>query len=684
MSSPSNLSQWTSKRIPEEHSDSSGEFTAFEGVTRYGLTELDNLSTETEMGNNLSPKYNRDLVIAALDAIPDMPLKHSPALEGPSSASKPAVNVSIPSKSVRSSQQSATSQPSSNRYPMDDASGSRCNPPKDVGELQTTNLKEHVPISKDKEKSIDGQSQDQILPSTELLSSHSKVINNGLTLALTSPSISTFRQPFKSPFLTPLPQQFPLSPPCLSQTLSPSALEHNSSDKSNDSEIDDLPDIEQLIALTQPNPPANPSRRKIKRPVSSGPHINSRPTSPMVPVKRQMSDSPRISSPPPPKKRRMNEKMEMPMQHLEILDSSSDGQLLKITQAPDPKPSQSQRPTPTPKRKILSRTTPGQSNHQASLRQCCPPKRVKTYQKHPVYWYLDGNVRIQIANTCFQLHRSILARQSKWFEKIFNPREPDVILHNVEEPYDLTDLDITAEDFEEVLRALDDTNACFQGELPFSKLSSLLRVSTTLEFTTIEKYASNAFSALWSADLANVGIDKIECPTESLALARQCALFPVIKRTLYELVRLSNFGQTKVMPGDVSAISMVRLGPYDKDLLLAAREHLGVAWREALDVDRFPTCVAQQGTADGTGGPAENTPACAATNHALSLVAYHEIIKEYGIVDFEYDPVSGLQVLAAAPWKEKGFCQACVEQRQTYWLKERERIWQKLDDWFEV
>lgn len=189
---------------------------------------------------------------------------------------------------------------------------------------------------------------------------------------------------------------------------------------------------------------------------------------------------------------------------------------------------------------------------------------------------------------------------------------------------------------------------------------------------------------MWSADLADVGINKIECPIESLALARQCALFSVIKRTLYELVRLSNFGQTKVIPGNVSVASMVRLGSYDKDLLLTARERLGIAWREALDVDRFPICIAQQGVVDDAGGLTENTPTCAATNHVRSLVAHHEIIKEYGILGYEYDPVNGLQVLAAAPWKEKGFCQACVEQRRNYWLNERERLWRKLDEWFEV
>lgn len=89
----------------------------------------------------------------------------------------------------------------------------------------------------------------------------------------------------------------------------------------------------------------------------------------------------------------------------------------------------------------------------------------KSYQKHLVYWHLDGNIRVKIGRTCFQLHRSILARQSKWFENQFNPREPETISHNTEEPYDLTDLDITADDFEELLRALDDTQYVFSFHL---------------------------------------------------------------------------------------------------------------------------------------------------------------------------------------------------------------------------
>ncbi|KAG6873544.1 hypothetical protein C0995_014414 [Termitomyces sp. Mi166 len=659
--------------------------------------DIDNPSTTKEMGNNLSSEYD-----PALEAIPNTPSIRPTSLEGPSSVSRSSLDTTRPSENVRPFQHPAPGELSSENCAMDDPSGPGRNPPKNIVKLQSlqsATSKESATTVHEQKKDVDrplrGSSEDshsdQTLPSTNLFFSDLNIVNNGLTLAPACTLASTRPQPL-SPKL--LARQFPLSPPRLPQAPSPSVLKHDASDESNHSETDELPQIEQLIArLTQPNQQGSPSRRTTKRPAaSSRPHSSNRSPSPMAPIKRQMSDSPRILSQPLPKKRRMNNtKTKAPVEYIEVLDSSSDEQPLKKVNkvAKSPPPSQLHRPTPKLKRKTLPPTTETPTSTslscpQVSLSQCRPPKRTKSYQKHPVYWHLDGNVHIQIAGTCFRLHRSILARQSKWFEKMFDPREQEMILHSAEEPYDLTHLGITVEDFEEVLCALEDTHACFQGELPFSRLDSLLRVSTVLGFIAIEKYASNALSAMWSADLADVGIDKIECPTESLALARQCALFPVVKRTLYELVRLSNFGQTKIVPGNVSAASMVRLGPYDKDLLLTAREYLGIAWRKALDVDRFPTCVAQQGIVDGTGTSAENIPACAATNHVLSLVAHHEIIKEHDILAFEYDPVSGLQVLAAAPWKEKGFCQACVEQRQNYWLKERERIWQKLDEWFEV
>ena len=99
------------------------------------------------------------------------------------------------------------------------------------------------------------------------------------------------------------------------------------------------------------------------------------------------------------------------------------------------------------------------------------------YTKHPRFWVLDGNVLLQISSTRFKLHRSRLASQSTWFEKLFERRpgrkekmktEEDVdddsadindIRTEEADGYDLYYLDstgIVVKDFETLLTAMDD------------------------------------------------------------------------------------------------------------------------------------------------------------------------------------------------------------------------------------
>ncbi|KAG6811025.1 hypothetical protein H0H92_009328 [Tricholoma furcatifolium] len=489
--------------------------------------------------------------------------------------------------------------------------------------------------------------------------------------------------------LKPVPSEFPLSPPRPSQVLASPIRSSPTPSIKSDSESD-LEYAESLMASLRKPYRAPSLISDPTKTLSCGLNGVRCPPSPSPSIKRDMTDSPCIPSERLGKKPKFVLTEEEERNCLLISDSDEEAPAKSMTKTEPQLASQLPRPTPKPKPKRKSSGKPAstqsttvQSRHLSS-RSRGRYLEHSSYRKHDVFWHLDGNLLVQIEKTRFRLHRSVLARQSKWFEEKFSQREEAAELVQADDShdiplYDLSGKEITAEDFEAVLLASEDTMTCFHEELPFEKLNSLLRTSTILGFTIIEKYAANALSNIWSADLEDVGVDKVEHPIESLALARQCALFPVIKRTLYELVRLSNFGQTKIMPGDVFSASEARLGAYDKDILLSAREHLSNAWRQALDVDQFGTCASKQSGADGS-----SSIPCTATNHTLSLVAHYEIIKERGISNFEYDPVCGLQALAAAPWKEKKFCDDCVAQRQRHWLEERKRIWRKLDEWFEV
>lgn len=278
------------------------------------------------MGNNLASEYDCDLAlgtslllfyfslilihIIVLDAIPDIPSQRHQVVEGPSSIVECSAARLL--ERVGLCKQPESNEASSQSHSMDDSDRAAF----------SNQAQRDVDQGSDESRNSNGP-----LPLTKCLSSGPRIVDaNTSSLTLTRHHPFTNSQKTPSSF-TPLVQRFPLSPPRLSQSLSPSVLEHNSSDESNDSEVDDLPRIEQLIALTQPNQQASQSRNETKRPSMTGPHNINCSRSPSSPIKRQMSNSPGIPSQPPHKKRRMmNKEPETPVRYHEVADSSSDEQ----------------------------------------------------------------------------------------------------------------------------------------------------------------------------------------------------------------------------------------------------------------------------------------------------------------------------------------------------------------------
>lgn len=81
-------------------------------------------------------------------------------------------------------------------------------------------------------------------------------------------------------------------------------------------------------------------------------------------------------------------------------------------------------------------------------------------RKHDEFWYLDGNIIVQIQDTRFRLHRSRLTLQSEFFEELFDRKDGPGNIDIRPEMVDGHPLyvvsDVNAEDFANILRAMDD------------------------------------------------------------------------------------------------------------------------------------------------------------------------------------------------------------------------------------
>ena len=96
------------------------------------------------------------------------------------------------------------------------------------------------------------------------------------------------------------------------------------------------------------------------------------------------------------------------------------------------------------------------STHQALSRKL---KTATTFVKHETHWLLDGNILVQIGQVRFQLHRSILVKQSQWFRDMIENPPHDRCIYVDEGTgatvYVLDSLNVNLKDFIALLTALD-------------------------------------------------------------------------------------------------------------------------------------------------------------------------------------------------------------------------------------
>ncbi|KAF7352185.1 hypothetical protein MVEN_01181700 [Mycena venus] len=414
----------------------------------------------------------------------------------------------------------------------------------------------------------------------------------------------------------------------------------------SDDEEDDLPILENLLAETRPDYIQVPPR------LSQMPRIKTEET--VSNIKLQSHGA---------------------REHVVIdLTGSSPSPQPPKTQQPSESPSVPQ-PTASPARTRRKHTPSVLPSDLGSP----PAKRSKTAstvtlaRKHEVHWALDGNVVIQIQDT------------NPWFSGLFDDEKVTGGEH-VEESEDgstpmyiLSLPTLTAKDFTRLLDAFDHAIIYVHEDPSFSRIAGILRAATLLSFPDYRDWAIRLLEDRWSPALADLSPERILHATESVLLARSCDVSSILKRTMYELVRLAGYGQTN---------RDVALSTQDLRALVTAREHLTGAWMQTMSPysQDLMTCastyapVAVNGAAPAP-APAPAAP-CTTTEPLLSAKAHQKLVHQSGIADdYLYDPLCGLQALVEADWAAEGFCEACVKRRREAWASRRERIWEDLNVW---
>lgn len=238
----------------------------------------------------------------------------------------------------------------------------------------------------------------------------------------------------------------------------------------------------------------------------------------------------------------------------------------------------------------------------------------------------------------------------------------------------------------------------------FYEVASILRASTALSFESFKPWAHQYLQAMWPSTLDSISTVRTPLATETIILARLCSVPSVLKRALYELVRMEGFGQVYEIQDDGEDAKPSRtLSAADHLLLTKAREKLGSRWiKIALsfprDLDSAPTSSANldmeqdvkveppqddiQVTIVEPGVVCTNIE-CTFTNLDNAHHAHRKLVHDSEIFEkYIWDPVCGIHALIDAPWAEEGFCTECVDKMKDKWQRQKEETWNDLDVWF--
>lgn len=194
---------------------------------------------------------------------------------------------------------------------------------------------------------------------------------------------------------------------------------------------------------------------------------------------------------------------------------------------------------------------------------------------------------------------------------------------------------------------------------------------------------------MWCPSLSSLSTAVIPYASETVILGRAWGVSGVLKRSLYELLRTSGFGQDKEAdfelarrPGGTLYDRQRLLLPADILCLVNAREQLDLVWHAATSFDAFMiTATAHDPSESGA-------PLCA----PVKYTTYKNLVHDTGLfANYRFDVLCGLEMLMQIDWENEtadgngpGLCTLCASKIREKWATERERAWEKLDVLFRL
>ncbi|KDQ10143.1 hypothetical protein BOTBODRAFT_68750 [Botryobasidium botryosum FD-172 SS1] len=348
-------------------------------------------------------------------------------------------------------------------------------------------------------------------------------------------------------------------------------------------------------------------------------------------------------------------------------------------------------------------------------------KRLKyADQRHPKFWFRDGNVVIRVEGQVFRLHSSILGAKSPYFTKLFSVKNEGEI-KEVIEGCEVFDLRGESRDFMALLDALygNLTRLCLVGNVApsFFTISCLLRASHKWDVPAYKAWAIEALSHRWPSKLNQPDQEKIsDFSRQIIVLCRECDVTSLLKPAFYGLLRLTRLGtgnnanSEEVEEGIVTSgiiengegntegigEDAVTHNSSNKPLLHSYYHDRSKGWMDrdtTLSSNDTSLAIYLLEYATQTWiaffrQPPSYLFLSDKASHSSRTAKCSQIFKELwpihvtgsGFVeDGWFDPLGALQTIKDINWEAEGICASCASECRARWEKKRRNIWEEID-----
>ncbi|KAF8171879.1 hypothetical protein BJ912DRAFT_1025103 [Pholiota molesta] len=263
-------------------------------------------------------------------------------------------------------------------------------------------------------------------------------------------------------------------------------------------------------------------------------------------------------------------------------------------------------------------------------------------RRHPIYWFDDGSLILDVATYRFKVHHTLVSRHSRFFSALSANQKIGRFKHSRLHAVEIT-LKVRAEDVEALLQHL-------YHDVP-----------QQLDFPILHKMAGDVFESMFPNDPA--AFTHNHPLYDALPLATEFNLRAARKAILYSLVTTTEF--------EVSESSVDPSNTDSARVLSAADSRICTALMTRLIEHFTPTLFT---------APAASHMTCtdAFAGSWLPLVI-QPAIENDGV----YKPLETLQRIKEIDWEAHGLCSSCTIEKREEWTEEQRNIWDLIDSWLE-